>query len=58
MRVMNDEIIHIGDSWTSDIEGAHRAGWKSVLIVREKKNIPMSKVECTISNLNELLVML
>lgn len=36
MRIEANEIIHVGNSIKSDVEGANGVGWETVLINREK----------------------
>lgn len=42
LNLKSSEIIHVGDSYTSDYLGAKRAGWKSLLLARENKDIQVS----------------
>lgn len=50
-----DEVIHIGDSLTSDIEGAQRLGMKAIWINRLGRKLPDHvKPDYIYSNLNEV----
>ena len=60
MNIPGKEILHVGDSFLSDIIGAHGAGWHTAFIVRdEKKNLHpqnvLEKADYVISRLDELL---
>lgn len=44
LNLKSSEIIHIGDSYISDYLGAKIAGWKSLLLDREDKNLQVSNV--------------
>ena len=35
--------MHVGDDYSSDVEGAHNSGWKSVLISRNALSFPKGK---------------
>ena len=35
--------MHVGDDYSSDVEGAHNSGWKSVLISRNSTPYPPGK---------------
>ena len=35
--------MHVGDDYSSDVEGAHNSGWKSVLISRSSTPYPQGK---------------
>ena len=51
-----DEVIHIGDSVTSDVQGAQRVGIRPVLLDREGKAAPQEYL--TVSSLTEVLPLL
>lgn len=35
-----ENIIHVGDSWTADVEGAKAVGWHAVFLAREEASLP------------------
>jgi 2-haloacid dehalogenase len=59
MRVMDvkpDEVLHVGDSLHSDVNGAKRVGIEAIWICRDRRIHDVGDVESNhkISNLNEL----
>ena len=40
MRIKPDEVIHIGDSVSSDVQGAAKVGIRALWLYRFGKNVP------------------
>lgn len=60
MKMKSDCFIHVGDSIYSDILGAYRAGWRTILIRRNSNNPKLLEpfigmIDYMIYELNELI---
>lgn len=56
LNLKSCEIIHIGDSFNSDIKGANQVGWTSIYIDRDEKSVDSYIVpNYTIKKTNELI---
>ncbi|EBZ4664301.1 HAD family hydrolase [Salmonella enterica subsp. enterica serovar Bovismorbificans] len=60
MDVQPDNIIHVGDSLTSDVRGANQAGWHSVWIrrnssIRSDRGPPLHEAKYCVSSLHEII---
>lgn len=49
-----DELLYVGDSFESDIVGAHAAGWKTILLNPSQKPVPERLADTEIQDLVEL----
>ena len=51
--------LHVGDDYSSDVEGAHNAGWKSVLISSNFSLPPKGKKapDICVSSMKELYLL-
>ncbi|MBK1876592.1 HAD-IA family hydrolase [Pelagicoccus mobilis] len=56
LELTPEQILHIGDSFQHDIEGASAAGWNAIRIVNEEDHSPNGYH--SISQLNQLLTLL
>lgn len=59
MGIRRDQVLHVGDSWSSDVIGAFQFGVDVAWVNRKKRAVPVSSgrvPEYVVSNLGELLV--
>lgn len=53
-----DHLLFVGDSYTSDIQGAHQCGWKTVWVRPATQARPDSVADAEVESITELVEML